>query len=105
MKLNSGHEMPIMALGTWLHKYDFENQMADAVVYAINKGYRIIFHRFLRFFSRFYVENQERHIDCAYIYLNEAEIGGAFARTIGKSGFSQSKLISMHILKPFFALQ
>ena len=39
--------MPIMALGTWLHKYDFENQMADAVVYAINKGYK--------------------HIDCAYI--------------------------------------
>ena len=78
--------MPIMALGTWLHKYDFENQMADAVVYAINKGYK--------------------HIDCAYIegvllsfciyyrniwvkpfqsYLNETEIGGAFARTIGKT--------------------
>ena len=47
IKLNSGHDMPIMALGTWLHKYDFENQMADAVVYAINKGYK--------------------HIDCAYI--------------------------------------
>lgn len=65
IKLNSGHDMPIMALGTWLHKYDFENQMADAVVYAINKGYR--------------------HIDCAYIYLNESEIGGAFKRTIGKT--------------------
>ena len=33
--------MPVLGLGTWLHKYDFENQMGDAVVYAIKKGYRV----------------------------------------------------------------
>ena len=41
VKLNSGYEMPVLGLGTWLHKYDFENQMGDAVVYAIKKGYRV----------------------------------------------------------------
>ena len=41
VKLNSGYEIPVLGLGTWLHKYDFENQMGDAVVYAIKKGYRV----------------------------------------------------------------
>jgi len=63
VKLNSGYEIPVLGLGTWLHKYDFENQMGDAVVYAIKKGYR--------------------HIDCAYIYLNESEIGAALGKVIG----------------------
>ena len=45
--------MPIMALGTWLHKYDFENQMADAVVYAINKGYRRVFEKLCGNFKSF----------------------------------------------------
>lgn len=41
VKLNSGYEIPVLGLGTWLHKYDFENQMGDAVVYAVKKGYRV----------------------------------------------------------------
>jgi len=38
--------------------------MTDAIEYAIKSGYR--------------------HVDCAYVYLNEPEIGIAFKNTIGK---------------------
>jgi alcohol dehydrogenase (NADP+) len=50
----NGDVLPNLGLGTWLSK---RNEVYDAVIAALKCGYR--------------------HIDCAYIYGNEAEIGKA----------------------------
>ena len=56
--LNTGAQMPAMGLGTWKSAPDKAGQ---AALYALSEaGYR--------------------HIDCAAIYLNEAEIGRAFKK-------------------------
>lgn len=52
--LNSGYQMPQIGLGTWLAKGD---DAVGAVKSAIKCGYR--------------------HIDCAFIYGNQKEIGSA----------------------------
>lgn len=58
-RLNDGNLIPVLGLGTWRAKPD---EVGDAVEFAITKaGYR--------------------HIDCAHIYGNEAEIGNAFQRS------------------------
>eukprot|EP00742_Colponemidia_sp_Colp-10_P005197 GILJ01005551.1.p1 GENE.GILJ01005551.1~~GILJ01005551.1.p1 ORF type:complete len:311 (+),score=49.46 GILJ01005551.1:28-933(+) len=54
-KLNSGHEIPLVGLGTWQAP---AGEVGAAVKTALGLGYR--------------------HIDCAAIYGNEAEIGQAF---------------------------
>lgn len=54
IKFSNGDPMPIFGLGTWLSK---PSEVYNAVVEAIKAGYR--------------------HIDCAYIYKNEKEIGEA----------------------------
>lgn len=55
----NGDQLPSIGLGTWLSKKD---EVYSAVVEAIQIGYR--------------------HIDCAYIYQNEAEIGEALKYVI-----------------------
>lgn len=55
LKFSNGDIIPQFGLGTWLSK---PNEVYDAVIEAIKVGYR--------------------HIDCAYIYRNEKEIGEAF---------------------------
>jgi len=56
VKLNSGFEMPVVGLGTFLAK---PGEVGEAVTYAIKAGYR--------------------HFDLAAVYANEAEIGAACA--------------------------
>ncbi|XP_030061182.1 aldo-keto reductase family 1 member A1 isoform X2 [Microcaecilia unicolor] len=57
--LHTGQNMPLLGLGTWKSA---PGQVKDAVLYALSVGYR--------------------HIDCAAIYSNEAEIGEAFSESI-----------------------
>ncbi|XP_063833210.1 aldo-keto reductase AKR2E4-like [Ostrinia nubilalis] len=61
VKLSSGHEMPMIGLGTYARKAD-PGQFCQAVECAIDAGYR--------------------HIDTASCYKNEVEIGQAIANKI-----------------------
>ncbi|XP_068696146.1 aldo-keto reductase family 1 member A1-like isoform X1 [Montipora foliosa] len=54
VKLNNGAMMPLIGLGTWKSK---KGEVGKTVKLALHHGYR--------------------HIDCAHIYVNEAEIGDA----------------------------
>jgi len=77
--LNSGYKMPVVGLGTWKSK---PGEVGAAVEYAI-------------------LEAGYRHIDCAAIYNNEAEIGkaleGIFAKSIKREEvFVTSKLWNSH---------
>eukprot|EP00397_Hematodinium_sp_SG-2012_P048987 GEMP01056330.1.p1 GENE.GEMP01056330.1~~GEMP01056330.1.p1 ORF type:complete len:362 (+),score=61.29 GEMP01056330.1:78-1088(+) len=57
--LNSGNKIPAIGLGTWKSK---KGEVQAAVEYSLSIGYR--------------------HIDCAYIYGNEEEVGAAIANKI-----------------------
>ncbi|XP_075162202.1 1,5-anhydro-D-fructose reductase isoform X3 [Haematobia irritans] len=61
IKLNNGYEMPVLGLGTYESK---NNEGEIAVKHAIDIGYR--------------------HIDTAYFYQNEAEIGKAIKDKIAE---------------------
>ncbi|KZT04531.1 Aldo/keto reductase [Laetiporus sulphureus 93-53] len=59
VKLNNGVEIPILGLGTWQSK---PNEVTNAVEYALKEaGYR--------------------HIDCAWAYGNEEEVGEGIKRS------------------------
>ncbi|KAL1936359.1 hypothetical protein VTP01DRAFT_493 [Rhizomucor pusillus] len=64
-KLNTGAEIPAMGLGTWQSK---PNEVYDAVLTALQAGYR--------------------HIDTAFVYRNEKEVGQA----IKDSGIPREEL-------------
>jgi len=61
IKLNTGHDVPVFGLGTWKSAPNVVNQ---TVKDAIDVGYR--------------------HIDCAYAYANEDEVGAAIKEKISE---------------------
>ncbi|KAH7887194.1 NADP-dependent oxidoreductase domain-containing protein [Phlebopus sp. FC_14] len=65
IKLNNGESIPAIGLGTWQSK---PNEVAQAVEEALRKGYR--------------------HIDCAWAYGNEKEVGAG----VRASGVPRSEI-------------
>jgi len=59
VQLNNGISIPQIGLGTWLSK---PHEVEQAVVWAVEAGYR--------------------HIDCAYVYENQQEVGDALKKVI-----------------------
>jgi alcohol dehydrogenase (NADP+) len=69
VEFSNGDKMPILGLGTWKSK---PGEVYDAVREAIRIGYR--------------------HIDCAAIYMNEEEIGRAFADAFAAGDVKREQL-------------
>ncbi len=69
IRLNNDLEMPIIGLGTWLSE---PGEVYQAVRWAIKIGYR--------------------HIDCASIYGNEAEIGQALYDAVREGDIKREEL-------------
>merc|ERR1712130_1018716 len=65
LELYTGSQMPLVGLGTWHHGN--QQEMSDAVRFAIKEGFR--------------------HIDCAYCYGNEKEMGEVFTEMVGPEKF------------------
>ena len=66
MTLNNGCKMPLLGLGTWQAK---PGDVAEAVYQAIKSGYR--------------------HIDGAWFYGNEDEVGQGFRRASKEFGIKR----------------
>ncbi|MFN3196957.1 MAG: aldo/keto reductase [Bradymonadia bacterium] len=69
LKLNNGLTLPAFGLGTWKSA---PGEVKQAVVEAVKAGYR--------------------HIDCAWIYGNEAEVGQAFAELFAQGVVTRDDL-------------
>ncbi|OAP61389.1 hypothetical protein AYL99_03592 [Fonsecaea erecta] len=69
LRLNTGATIPALGLGTWQSP---EGQVRAAVAYAIKSGYR--------------------HIDCAYVYGNEKEVGEGIKEGLAATGIPRSDL-------------
>ncbi|KAI0264120.1 Aldo keto reductase [Gloeopeniophorella convolvens] len=59
LTLNNGTTIPQIGLGTWLSK---PHEVENAVVWAVEAGYR--------------------HLDCAYVYENQDEVGAALKKVV-----------------------
>lgn len=67
--LNTGASIPVIGLGTW---QSAPGEVKDAVAHAIKVGYR--------------------HIDCAYCYGNESEVGEGIREGLKATGLSREDL-------------
>ncbi len=70
--LSNGSKIPVIGLGTFGSDNYNAQQIADAVDFAIRNGYR--------------------HIDCASVYMNEAEIGSVISALIKEGVVSREEL-------------
>lgn len=70
--LSNGQKIPAIGLGTFGSDNYSAQQIAEAVDFAIRKGYR--------------------HIDCASVYMNEPEIGNALAALMEEGVVSRDEL-------------
>ncbi|RCN49554.1 oxidoreductase, aldo/keto reductase family protein [Ancylostoma caninum] len=78
VKLSSGYEMPMVGLGTWQSK---PGEVGKAVEVALNAGYT--------------------HIDCAWIYGNQVEIGETLKRLFSTSHKRESIFITSKVWNTF----
>ena len=62
VSLYNGFTMPLVGLGTWHH--GDQKEMTEAIRFSVQEGFR--------------------HIDCAYVYGNEKEVGVVFSEIIGE---------------------
>jgi glycerol 2-dehydrogenase (NADP+) len=69
LPLNTGVSIPALGLGTWQSK---PGEVSAAVLHAIKVGYR--------------------HIDCAYVYGNEAEVGEGIKQAIAEGYVKREEL-------------
>jgi len=69
VRLSDGRDMPALGLGTWKSK---PGEVQQAVAHAIRAGYR--------------------HIDCAAVYKNEAEVGAGIAECIDAGVVTREEL-------------
>jgi alcohol dehydrogenase (NADP+) len=70
--LSNGAKIPAVGLGTFGSDNYSANEIAEAVDFAVRHGYR--------------------HIDCASVYMNEKEIGGAIAGLLNEGVVNREEL-------------
>ncbi|VVT44393.1 uncharacterized protein SAPINGB_P000401 [Magnusiomyces paraingens] len=80
VKLNTGAEIPLIGLGTWQSD---KGKVRDAVLYALT-------------------ETPIRHIDAAYVYLNEEEVGQGIAAAIATGKVKRSDIFVTTKVFPAF---
>ncbi|KIH50120.1 hypothetical protein ANCDUO_19804, partial [Ancylostoma duodenale] len=78
VKLSSGFEMPLVGLGTWQSK---PGEVGKAVEAAIKAGYT--------------------HIDCAWIYGNQVEIGEVFKKLFSSTHKREDIFITSKVWNTF----
>uniref|UniRef100_A0A1I7XB24 Aldo_ket_red domain-containing protein n=1 Tax=Heterorhabditis bacteriophora TaxID=37862 RepID=A0A1I7XB24_HETBA len=78
IKLSSGYDMPLVGLGTWQSN---PGEVGKAVETAIRVGYR--------------------HIDCAWVYANQNEVGEALKKSIGRIVKREELFITSKIWNTF----